>query len=319
MAAKRLTESAHGVYVIAATPFRDDGAIDYASTDRLLDFYLAEGVHGMTVLGVMGEAPKLSDTEQEAFTRHVLSRVDGRVPMVVGVSNPGLDNLARLARSAMDHGAAGVMIAGNPGLETEEQILGFFARALEKLGDDVPVCLQDYPPTTRVYLSVATVNTLIERHAQIVMFKHEDCPGHRKLTRLRRASEAGEVRRVSILVGNGGLYVPQELARGADGIMTGFAFPGMLVSVFERFRAGDVAGAEDLFDHYLPVLRHEQQIGFGLALRKETLRLRGVIDCPAARAPGPALDDDDRAELAALLARLKAKLAAAGETLPSGL
>jgi 4-hydroxy-tetrahydrodipicolinate synthase len=319
MAMQRLDEGAHGVFVIAATPFLPDGALDLASTDRLVDFYLDEGVHGITVLGVMGEAPKLSDGEQEQFARHVLARVDARVPVIVGVSNPGLDNLSRLSRSAMDHGAAGVMIAGNPGLRTEEQVLGYFAQALAKIGEDVPVCVQDYPPTTTVYVSVDTVNTLIRRHDQIVMFKHEDCPGHRKLSRLRRAAEGGEVRRVSILTGNGGLYVPQELARGADGIMTGFAFPGMLVEVYRRFRGGDAAGAEDLFDHYLPVLRHEQQFGLGLALRKETLRLRGVLASAAARAPGPSLDDDDRAELGTLLARLKHKLEGAGEALPTGL
>ena len=189
MVEQRLNEQARGVYVIVATPFTAQGEIDYASTDRLVDFYLREGVHGMTVLGVMGEAPKLSDTEQQAFTAHVLKRVAGRVPVIVGVSNPGFDNLARLSWIAMDHGASGVMIAGNPGLKTEEQVLSFFSQALTKLGDDVPVCIQDYPPTTTVYMSVATINRLIERHPQIVMFKHEDCPGHRKLTRLRRAPE----------------------------------------------------------------------------------------------------------------------------------
>ena len=319
MAEKHLTESARGVYVIATTPFTANGKIDYPSADRLVDFYLAAGVHGMTLLGVMGEAPKLSDTEQLGFTRHMLKQVGGRLPVIVGVSNPGLDNLTRLAHAAMDEGAAGVMVAGNPGLKTDEQILGFFNAVLTKLGPQVPICIQDYPPTTMVYMAVPTVIALIDRHPQVVMFKHEDCPGHRKLTALRRAPAEHGSRRVAILTGNGGLYMPQELARGADGVMTGFAFPEMLVEVLARFTAGDLQGAEDLYDLYLPVLRHEQQFGLGLALRKETLRRRGVISCNAARAPGPSLDDDDQAELTALLARLKDKLIAAGETPPSGL
>ena len=94
------------------------------------------------------------------------------------------------------------------------------------------------------------------------------------------------MRRVSILTGNNGLYVPQELARGADGIMTGFAFTGMLVEVFDLFEDGRTEEAEDLFDLYLPVLRHEAQFGFGLALRKEVLHRRG----PSPR-PGPAIRD----------------------------
>jgi 4-hydroxy-tetrahydrodipicolinate synthase len=317
--AQVLTEDAKGVYVIAATPFADDGRLDLDSTDRLIEFYVAEGVHGITALGVMGEAPKLTDAEQTAFTKRVLARVEARIPVIVGVSNAGIGNLVSLSQAVMDAGAAGVMIAGIPGLKTDEQIFSYVAKVMEKLGPDVPVCLQDYPPTTTVYFSVPVINRLIGEFPQIKMFKHEDCPGHRKLTRLRRAPEEEGVRRVSILTGNGGLYAPQELLRGADGIMTGFAFPGMLVQVYEAFAAGAPDAAEDLYDLYLPLVRHEQQFGFGLALRKETLRRRGVLASAKARDPGPSMDANDLTELDRLLNRLKRKLSSAGQPQPSGL
>src|SRR5262249_60472681 len=88
--------------------------------------------------------------------------------------------------------------------------------------------------------------------------------------------------------------------------MTGFAYPEMLVSVCALFAAGRGDEAEDLFDLYLPLLRHEQQPGFGLAVRKEILRRRGAIACAAVRAPGPRLDATDLAELDRLRARLEA-------------
>ena len=314
-----ISEESKGVFVIMATPFTDDGALDLQSTDRLVEFCLDEGVHGFTLLGVMGEAPKLSLDEQAAFTHHVLKRIDGRVPAIVGVSNPGMDNLVSLSRSAMDEGAGGVMVAGMPGLKTDEQVEAYFEAVGERLGEEVPVCLQDYPPTTTVFMSVAVVNRLIAKLPQLRMFKHEDCPGHRKLSRLREAPGIDGTRRVSILTGNNGLYVPQELARGADGIMTGFAFPGMLVEVHRLFELGRAGEAEDLFDLYLPVLRHEQQIGFGLALRKETLRRRGAIASAKARDPGPRMDTRDHAEMDGLLDRLRKKLVAAGRPLPAGL
>ncbi len=317
--ARLISEESKGVFVIMATPFTDEGALDLQSADRLTEFYLEEGVHGFTLLGVMGEAPKLSLEEQAAFTDHVLKRIDGRVPVIVGVSNPGIDNLAALSRSAMDRGAGGVMVAGMPGLKTDEQVEAYFEAVGDRLGADIPICLQDYPPTTTVHMSVAVVNRLIAKLPQLRMFKHEDCPGHRKLSRLREAPETGGVRRVSILTGNNGLYVPQELARGADGIMTGFAFPGMLVEVHRLFENGRAGEAEDLFDLYLPVLRHEQQIGFGLALRKEVLRRRGAIASAKARDPGPRMDASDHAEMDGLLDRLRNKLAAAGHPLPAGL
>ncbi len=314
-----ISEESKGVFVIMATPFADDGALDLQSADRLVEFCLEEGVHGFTLLGVMGEAPKLSLEEQAEFTDHVLKRIDGRVPVLVGVSNPGMDNLVALSKSAMDRGAGGVMVAGMPGLKTDEQVETYFQAVGDRLGEEIPVCLQDYPPTTTVFISVPVVNRLIAKLPQLKMFKHEDCPGHRKLTRLREAPETDGVRRVSILTGNNGLYVPQELARGADGIMTGFAFTGMLVEVYRLFESGRAEEAEDLFDLYLPVLRHEAQFGVGLALRKEVLRRRGAIASARARDPGPSMNARDHAELDGLLERLKAKLAAAGRPFPAGL
>ena len=314
-----ISEESRGVFVIMATPFTDDGALDLQSADRLVEFCLEEGVHGLTVLGVMGEAPKLSLEEQVEFTRHVLKRVDERVPVIVGVSNPGIDNLVTLSRTSMDQGAGGVMVAGMPGLKTDEQVETYFRAVGDRLGEQIPICLQDYPPTTTVFLSVAVVNRLIAALPQLRMFKHEDCPGHRKLTRLRQAPQTDGTRRVSILTGNNGLYVPQELARGADGIMTGFAFPGMLVEVHRLYESGRNEDAEDLFDLYLPILRHEQQFGMGLALRKETLRRRGAIASAKARDPGPKMDARDHAEMDGLLARLRSKLVGAGHPLPAGL
>src|SRR5580658_372849 len=305
-----LDESARGVYVISATPFTDAGAMDWASTDRLMDFYLDCGVDGVTILGAMGEAPKLSESEAEAFVTRVLTRIAGRVPVIVGVSSPGLKLLADFARRAMDLGAAGVMVSPATGLKTDDQIHGYVASAVGELGT-IPVVLQDYPQLTQVFMSASLVNRCFADFPTLKMLKHEEAPGLRKLSQVR-AADAARGRRISILVGNGGIHLPQELARGADGAMTGFAFPEMLVEVCRRFAAGDAEGAEDVYDAFLPVVRHEQQPGIGLALRKETLRRRGILASARTRAPGPALDADDQAELGRLLARLeraKARLA----------
>jgi 4-hydroxy-tetrahydrodipicolinate synthase len=270
----------------------------------LVDFYIDKGVSGITVLGMMGEAQKMAPDESEAFLARVLQRVNGRVQIVVGVSNAGLDNLVRLSRFSMDHGAAGVMIAPMVGLSTEEKIYNYFAQVFAALGDDVPVCYQDYPFATRSDISVPLFNRMVSEFEQLVMLKHEDWPGLNKISRVRESSGNG-VRRVSIMVGNGGLYLPQELARGADGAMTGFAYPEMLVQVVQMHAAGEQDKAEDLFDAYLPLVRHEQQPGFGLALRKEVLYRRGVIASPTVRAPGPKLNAIDQEELTRLIERVE--------------
>lgn len=307
----RLSEKAGGVYIISATPFAEDGSMDLDSADRLVEFYIERGVAGMTILGMMGEAPKLGAEEAHRFMAHMLNRVDGRVPVVVGVSDAGLNNLGRLSRASMDAGAAGVMIAPMPGLNTETRIHAYFSQVFDALGPNIPVCYQDYPQSTGVHISVDCFNRMVDEFDTLVMLKHEDCPGLGKLSSIRAASEAGR-RRVSILVGNGGLYLPQELARGADGAMTGFAYPEMLVQVVSLFANGETVRAEDLFDAYLPLVRHEQQPGFGLAVRKEMLRRRGAIACAATRAPGPRLTGADLEELDRLVARVEARAAEVG-------
>ena len=106
----KLTTSAAGVYAIAPTPFDPDGAVDFASIDRMMDFYVGCGVTGLTILGVMGEAPKLEAKESLEVVHRVLMRAGG-LPIVVGVSAPGFAAMRALARESMELGAAGVMIA----------------------------------------------------------------------------------------------------------------------------------------------------------------------------------------------------------------
>ena len=122
-----LDSSAKGVYTISATPFTDSGDIDWPSVDSLVEFYLQCRVQGLTVLGMMGEAQKLSDQESAEFTRRFLRCVNDRVPVIVGVSNPGTANLVKLSKVAMDAGACGVMVAPLTGLKTEAQIVTYFA------------------------------------------------------------------------------------------------------------------------------------------------------------------------------------------------
>jgi 4-hydroxy-tetrahydrodipicolinate synthase len=299
-----LTEAARGVFAIAVTPFTPDGEIDEASLDSLIAFYLAQGVHGLTFLGMMGEAPKLTDAESHAVVRRALASVNDAVPVIVGVSGSSLATMKALAHASMTAGAAGVMVAPAAGLKTDEQILGYYARVLATLGPDVPIVYQDYPQSTGVQLSIPVFLELVRTYPQIKMLKHEDCPGLSKITRIRTESEAQGLRRVSILVGNGGLYYPLELRRGADGAMTGYGYPQMLVKVYEQFAAGDADGAEDLFDAHLPLVRYEQQPGIGLAIRKELLRRQGAIRSATLRQPGPALAPADIAELDHLIARV---------------
>ena len=303
-----IDEQSKGVFIISTTPFSKDGSIDFVSIDSLVEFYIDKGISGMTILGMMGEAHKIDTNEAEIFIKHVIKRVNYRIPVIVGVSDAGLQKLVQLSKFSMESGCAGVMVAPISGLNTEKKLYDYFAQVFDALGKDIPVCYQDYPQSTDVHISVECFNRLVKNFPQLVMLKHEDCPGLGKLTQIRDSSKSQNLRRISILTGNGGLYLPQELARGADGAMTGFAFPEMLVEVVSLYAQGETRHAEDIFDAYLPLVRYEQQPGFGLAVRKEILRQRGAIACAITSSPGPGLSQSDQKELSKLIERLEGKL-----------
>ncbi|MFD0666555.1 dihydrodipicolinate synthase family protein [Ramlibacter sp. MAHUQ-53] len=308
----RFDPSAQGVYLITVTPFTDTGALDLASTDRMVDFCLERGVTGLTILGIMGEATKLTAEESRAYARQVVQRVAGRVPVVVGVSSPGFAAMGELTRAVMDLGASGVMVAPPSTVRTDDQITGYFDMVNETLGE-VPWCLQDHPVSTGVQMSAGVMLKILKNSPHCVMVKHEDCPGLAKLSAIRAASDRGEIRRPAILTGNGGgLFLPEELTRGADGAMTGFAWPEMMVDVVAAHARGDVERAHDLFDAYLPLARYEQQAGIGLAVRKHLLQARGAIASAFIRKPGPKLSAQDIADLDRLVRRQDKRLAELG-------
>ncbi|WP_394755704.1 dihydrodipicolinate synthase family protein [Rhodoferax sp.] len=305
----KLTASAKGAYLIAITPFAENGALDLTSTDRMVDFYLAKGASGLTILGILGEATKLTAEESKLFTKRVLQRVDGRVPVVVGASSAGFAPMRELTQSVMALGASGVMVAPPASVRTDDQIVAYFDMVSETLGCDVPWVLQDHPVSTGVQMSTGVILRILKNSPACVMLKHEDSPGLAKLSAIRAASDRGEARRVSILTGNGGgLFLPEELTRGADGAMTGFAYPEMMVDVITAHAAGEIEKAHDIFDAYLPLGRYEQQAGIGLAVRKHIMAQRGAIACATLRKPGLQLSAADKADITRLTERQTRRL-----------
>ncbi|TXM93089.1 dihydrodipicolinate synthase family protein, partial [Methylobacterium sp. WL122] len=225
-------------------------------------------------------------------------------PVIVGVSAPGFAAMASLARSAMDAGAAGVMIAPPSTLRTDDQIVGYYAQAAEAIGADVPFVIQDYPLTFSVVMTPGVIRRIVNDNPACMMLKHEDWPGLEKISALRGFEADGTMRHIAILCGNGGLFLDFETERGADGAMTGYAFPDMLADVVRLAAAGERDAAHDLFDAHLPLLRYEQQPGIGLAVRKYVMARRGLIASPAQRKPGGALGKRAVAEVEYLLGRL---------------
>ncbi len=287
-----------GIFNILATPFDSDYAVDYASLRRLVRFQLGLGAQGLTILGVMGEAAKLSVDERRAVMDCVMDTVAGAVPIVVGTSHTELATCIALSQAAFAAGAAGVMIAPPP-LEdkSDPAILALYERIAERV--DGQIVVQDFPPVNDVIMSPSVLAQIARRIPKARTLKLEDPPLMQKITAIREQTEL-----FAIFGGLGGMFLLEELNRGAAGTMTGFAFTEILVAVYEAFVAGERAKAEAIFDKYAPLIRYENQPGINLAIRKALLQRRGAITQATPRPPFAAIDAGTQAEIDWLLRRV---------------
>jgi 4-hydroxy-tetrahydrodipicolinate synthase len=287
-----------GVWNITPTPFHSDGSLDETSLRRLVEFNLELGVTGITILGVMGEASKVTDAERERIIAVTMEASAGRLPVCVGTSHAATDPCVAYSRQAQAWGAQAVMVAPPRLARTTEAALRRHYLAVAE-ATDLPIVVQDFPPASGVFMSVEFMAALAEEAPMCRYVKLEDEPTPPKLTRLLQANPALE-----IVGGSNAMWYLEELRRGAQGIMTGFAFPEILVDIYRRWAAGDRDGATDVFYRYCPLIRFESQPGLGLTLRKYVYHLRGALASPRVREPAATLDDGTRDDLHDLLTRL---------------
>ena len=287
--------SLHGVFPIALTPFTDDGDVDYAGIDWLAEHYLASGADGLTALGIMGEAHKLTDAERFAVASRYLAATEGEALLVVGCSAPATRVAIERAREAEGLGAAAVMVAPPNNLKNLDLVLQHYREVAGAVS--VPVVVQDEPVNTGVVMPAAFVSRVMNEVENCRYVKLEEAPTTIKISALINGIEDPE-KQAGIFGGLGGMYLYEELSRGAVGIMTGFAYPEILVHVYQLFAEGKKSEAREHFFRYLPLIRFEAQLGVGgVGIRKEVFRMRRVIDSSHVRSPAPPLDAETLREL----------------------
>jgi 4-hydroxy-tetrahydrodipicolinate synthase len=273
-----------GIFNILATPFDPQKQVDIGSLKKLADFQVGLGAHGLTILGVLGEAAKLTVDERHTVLDVVMDTVSGRIPVVVGTSHADTPTCIRLSREALAAGAAGVMIAP-PRMEnpTDEALLALYGGIADAV--DGAIVVQDFPPVNEVIMSPDFLADLAEKVPAASYLKLEDPPLMQKIGAILERTD-----RFEIFGGLGGMFLLEELRRGCAGTMTGFAFTEILVAVFDAAAQGRLADAEAIFDRYLPLIRFENQPVINLPIRKELLRRRGAIACAALREPFAPID-----------------------------
>ena len=287
-----------GIFNILATPFTADYKVDYESLRRLVRFQMSLGTHGLTILGVLGEAAKLSVDERQAVMETVIATVDGAIPIVVGTSHSQLSTCIALSEAAFAAGAEGVMIAPPP-LEdkSDPAILALYSEIAETISGAIVV--QDFPPINDVIMSPTVLAQIAEAIPNARYLKLEDPPLMQKIDAIRQLTDKFE-----IFGGLGGMFLLEELQRGASGTMTGFAFSEIMVAVYDAFKDGRMSEAESIFDKYVPLIRYENQPQINLTIRKAILQRRGAIANPTPRPPFNPIDAGTLEEISWLLKRM---------------
>ncbi len=236
-----------GVFPILVTPFHEDESLDLASLKKLVRFMAQAGVNGVTVLGVLGEPTRLSESERYAVLETALEAAEGRLPVIVGLPAGGTAAALLFGRQAEDKGASGLLVAPlKEPVPNEQRILEYYQRLAGAIS--IPICLQDHPESTAVHLPAELILRLVKEVPRIASIKVEAAPTPAKIQALQ---EGLAERPVTLLAGLGALYGFFELERKADGFMTGFAFPEILRAMLEAVHAGKHDHAFELYRQFL--------------------------------------------------------------------
>lgn len=285
-------ETLSGVYPIANTPFHPDGSVDYESQDRLVDYLLEQGAHGLGLFGNASEGYTLSATERIELMRRIAKRVNGRVPLVASSGHTGTDAAVELSKEMEDLGADCLMVLPPYFLKTDGDGLMHYFGAISK-AVRIAIMVQDAPLMTQVAMPPALLARMGREIENVKYVKVEAPPSASKFTAI--AKQAGHD--LTLFGGLNCQFFIEEWQRGARGMMPGSDRTRDLVEIWNDLETGDLEGAWERFTRVLPLLRFQLQPGLGVSAQKHNLLAEGVIASAHVRHPTAALEAESLAEL----------------------
>jgi len=285
-----------GVYPILPTPFYDDGRFDAESQARLIRYQNEIGVHGVCILGFMGEAHKLSDEERRAVLQVTKDEIKKEMGFWVGIRALGTIGAIQQAIEAQNHGAEAVFVAPID-IQNDTALYRHYKDIHDAI--DIPVAIHDFPEMFGGIVHSPDLIAKLANDGITPYIKLEDMPVGPKTTKVKELAQDN----IGVFGGLGAIYMLEELERGASGIMSGFTYPEVLVKIFNLFKDGDLESATREFDNYAPLFRYEFQPKIGLAFRKHIYKKRGIFTSDYVRPPTLAVDNYTLEEFERTIAR----------------
>lgn len=292
-----------GIHPVLPTPFLDDGPVDAAGLVRVAEFAIASGADGLVFPGFASEVDELSGAERRMLLATLVEAVGGRVPIVAGASSPTVEEALARCREAAALGISTVMIQAPKSVGADAVAVTGFYGAIAAALPDMAIVLQNAPAPRGSDLSPATILDIARAIPQIRYIKEETLPSGPAISAL----VAGRPASVAAILGGGGArYIIEEYGRGASGAMPAAEFTDVHVALDRAWRAGDRLAARDLYEKLLPLL--VIQAFARMRFSKYVLSRRGILANDHVRAKIPAFDAHDRAEIEALLERMRGLL-----------
>jgi len=229
------------------TPLRDRDALDVGGLERLIEHIVAGGVQGLFILGTSGEGPGLSYRLRHEVVQNVCRQIRGRLPVLVGITDPSFTEAVAMAQCAADAGAQAVVTAGPFYLPAAQpELIHYVERLVQEL--PLPLFIYNMPQLTKVHFEPETLRQLTHL-GKVIGLKDSsgDLAYYNKLIALKHERPDW-----SVLVGPEHLLA-ESVRRGGDGGVNGGAnfYPRLFVDLYEAVRTGDTKRAEELQDRLL--------------------------------------------------------------------
>jgi 4-hydroxy-tetrahydrodipicolinate synthase len=274
-----------GIIPIVITPFDPDGRIDEESLRRVVRFELEGGAHGIGVGGFASEAYKLTDPERIRCAEIVAAEVDGRVPIIIGMSPGSTQAAIELAHIFSNlHPAALMTLPPNTMQNDDASLIAHYI----DLGNasDVPIMVQQSPHIqgyAHCQLSTESLAQIAKHAPNVNYFKIEGPGSARRIRELRERVRED----VGTFGGVGGVHLREELEAGAGGLLPGVGFNEFFMRAWTAWEAGDKDEVDTILREAQPLVEAVSAYGheFSLHARKYLLKRAGIIAHDTIRRP----------------------------------
>lgn len=287
-----------GIFQILQTPFDENGAVDWESFGAQLSFCEAAGVHGLVLPALASEFFTLSDAERFAVVDFAAEHIAGRVPLVVAVQGLNLRIALQFAEHASRRQATALMAMPPYLRKARKPEVKEYFRQLAQF--DRPLIIQNAPAPIGTPLSPHELAELLASEGNIKYIKEETTP---ILQHISQILELDNGDCAGVFGGANGIYLIDELRRGACGNMPAGGFADVQAKIYNLFQAGQIEAAERINFALLPLLNYAMV--YGVSLHKYVLWRRGVLASPFVRDPQKiGLNGDDIAAVERLWERI---------------